>query len=64
VINAWAILNYWGARSRAAPKSTPMGGGLVKCRHVRIGKRPCGRPQAGTLLFQLALETLPMGDAY
>jgi len=26
VINAWAFLNYWGARARAAPpKSTPMG---------------------------------------
>jgi len=25
VINAWAFLNYWGARARAAhPKSTPM----------------------------------------
>jgi len=29
------------------------------------GKEPCGRPQVGTfLVFQHALQTLSMGDAY
>ena len=45
-------------------------GALVKCGHMRTagegGKGPCGRPQAGTfsLLFQHALQTLSVDDAY
>ena len=50
----------------AVHKGRPQRQGRGKITCGQGGKGPCGRPQDGTFLdlFQHALQTLPMGDAY